>query len=183
MRKVPHLEEQILKEFLDKMLKGIEVVNNSKSKGASYKFTFEGDDPKINPNPFPITYTVSFSRPKAKVITVDGHPSMKVMTSELTFSNNKSDMSTMKSKGFQDVNSSILFSSVAAIVLKFFDTQNWADAINFVPAHEGLFPAYKILSMEASKKGDLVWTNPSTNRPFFLVRGSVYKEFLRILGA
>jgi len=139
---------------------------------------------EINPNDIGFTYDVKFSPPsKGTVKTKDG-PGMKAYLSTLTFSNSVTGMNDVVQSGYQALNSALIFSTIAAIVIKYFERNTKTMAITFTAAQQDLHKAYKILAREAEKKGPLIWANPSDSpTAYYIVRKDVYKKYLQRLGA
>lgn len=178
MRKIE--ESGVLLEFLDKRLKNVEfrAVNRN---SWNYEFTVPGNT-DINPNDFDVRFDVNFNANEKIYPTNLGH-SMKIVGATLTFKNNVTGMRTFDSMGFEDLSPTIVLSTIAGVVNHFFTqvrTASHVMGVNFTPAHSGLVKVYNILSKEASRRSNLVWTTPENkNGPWYLVKKSVFDDFKR----
>lgn len=177
MRKIE--DARRIEELFDTRIKNV----NMKKERDKVTFTFDvGADNSINPNPFPIHFRVWFSKPSPRVITTS-YGKMKIFASELMFDNDKTGMSSFKSHGFKDINEGIIFSTISAIVIKYFERTSKTQGIHFTAAHQGLHKAYKILSREAERKGPLKWANPSSSPTrYYIIRQSIWESYLNKVG-
>jgi len=174
MRKIK--EENIsLDEMFDTRVKNVEFKN---VKGGVEATFYLEPNTEINPNDFGVTYIISFGKIKPEVISASIGPGMKVMTSTLMFENSVTKMSTFESYGYKNVNQNIVFSTIAAVVIRYFEKNTKTQAITFTAAHQGLHKAYKILSKEAERKGPLKWANPTSSPVhYFIVREEIWKMY------
>ena len=167
-------------EILDKRFRDIRW--GRKSGKTFFKFTVEANH-EYNPNDVDIEYTVNFTKPKVEVFPVsrDGvSGKMRIIVSNLTFENNLTKYNALSASGYRDINSSLLFSSVSKAVTEYFEKEmSSAHAVSFAPASEKLRKAYKILSREAEKRGELVWASKDrSNGNFLLVRKDIWEKFV-----
>jgi hypothetical protein len=172
---------KIISEILDSRIHNIEY--EVKSGVYTYTFTLK-ENTSYNPNDFPIVYTVWFRSPKLATISPQIHgegPKAKFMISTLQFKNNVTSMSMLKNSNVKEVKSTIVFGTVAGIMLDYLEKNDKAQGITFVPAHSKLKKIYDLLSRKAEASNKLVWWSKQWSPPYYLIRKDIYENYLSIL--
>lgn len=176
MRKI---REENLDEMFDTRVKNITFGKDKK--GVVATFVLEANT-EVNPNDVDITYTVTFGKISPKIISASVGSGLKVYVSTLVFKNSLTGMHTFASQGYENVSQNVVFSTIARIVIRYFEKNTTTQAIEFTAAHSGLHKAYKILSMEAEKKGPLKWTNPSSSPTvYYITRKEIWDRYVTAL--
>jgi len=172
-------DEKALYEILDTRIKDVEF---KYSKGKSEASFYLEPDTEVNPNDVGITYTVNFTKAMPRAVETSVGPGMKANISTLTFQNSLTGMNTLKSADYEDVNQNLVFSTIAKIVIRFFENKKDVQGITFSAAHPGLHKAYKILSLVAENKGPLKWANQTPSPSlYFIVRKEIWNNYISIL--